>query len=313
MLASIIIRTLNEERHLDELLSAIENQDTNELNYEVIVVDSGSDDSTIVIATSHGCKIIHIAREEFSFGRALNLGCEAADGDFLVMISGHCVPVRKDWLQNLCIPLIEEKADYSYGRQVGRNNSHYSECRIFSRYYPEQSKIPQEGFFCNNANSVITRKAWTTHRFDEELTGLEDMALAQRLVKDGGSIAYTADACVYHCHDESWRQVKRRFEREAIALQQIMPQVHIHIQDVVRYIVTSVWLDWKSAAGEGLFFSKSIEIVKYRFFQYWGSFVGNHDHRKLSHVQKEAYFYPNEPRRNREPKSRRALANESQQ
>ncbi len=290
--ASIVIRTLNEDKHLDELLCAIEKQETSQLHYEVIIVDSGSDDNTLQIANAHGCKIVHIAREEFSFGRALNLGCEAARGDFLVMISGHCVPTDENWLHNLCAPLIQKKADYSYGRQLGGHDSHYSECQIFSKYYPAQSKIPQQGFFCNNANAAITRKAWKKYYFDEQLTGLEDMALAQRLVGDGGCVAYTAQAAVYHYHDEKWWQVKRRFEREAIALQQIMPQVHIHIKDLIRYIATSIWLDWKNAMREKAFLSKAIEIVQYRFFQYWGSFVGNHNHRKLSHAQKEAYFYP---------------------
>ncbi len=293
MIASVIIRTLNEGRHLDDLLCAVENQNLTNLKYEVIVVDSGSTDNTLSIANTHGCKIVPITREEFSFGRALNIGCEEAKGDFFVMISGHCVPTDKDWLQNLCEPLIQKNAEYSYGRQVGGSASNYSECQIFSKYFPAQSQVPQDGFFCNNANSAITRHAWEKFRFDEELTGLEDMALAQRLVNNGASIGYTADACVHHYHDESWKQVKRRFEREAIALKQIMPQVHIHRLDVVRYIATSVWFDWKSAIRERLFFKKAIEIVKYRFFQYWGSFVGNHDHRKLSHAQKEAYFYPN--------------------
>ena len=300
MLASIIIRTLNEAEHLDALLCAIENQNTGQLDYEIILVDSGSKDDTVPIAALHGCKIIKITREEFSFGRALNLGCEAANGEFLVMISGHCVPTDQHWLQKLCGPLIQQSAEYTYGRQLGGDNSHFSECQIFSKHYPEQSAIPQEGFFCNNANAAITSTAWAAHRFDEDLTGLEDMELAKRLTERGGNVAYVAEASVYHHHDESWKQVKRRFEREALALQQIMPQIHIHTSDWMRYIISSIWLDWKKAVQEKVFFRKAIEIVQYRFFQYWGSFVGNHDHRKLSHAQKEVYFFPTKSGRKHE-------------
>jgi glycosyltransferase involved in cell wall biosynthesis len=311
MLASIIIRTLNEEKHLDELLSTIECQETDGLDYEVILVDSGSEDNTLQIAASHGCKILHITREEFSFGRSLNMGCEAASGEFLVMVSGHCVPTDEQWLRKICQPLIQDGASYSYGRQIGDATSRYSECCIFAKYYPAQSRIPQQGFYCNNANSVIRKSAWARHQYDEELTGLEDMELAQRLVNDGNKIAYVAEACVYHYHEETWKHVKRRFEREAIALQKIMPQVHIHIQDLVRYIFSSIWLDWKNAIRDKVFISKAFEIVRYRFLQYWGSYVGNHDHRKLSHAQKEEYFYPDELRRKNEAEHRRAIANES--
>lgn len=262
------------------------------MDIEVVVVDSGSSDNTLPIAESHGCKIVHIKREEFSFGRSLNMGCAAASGEILVIISGHCVPTDRLWLHALCQPLILDKASYAYGRQVGGQNSRYSECRIFAKYFPENSRIPQDGFYCNNANSAIKRSTWEKYRFDEELTGLEDMGLAKRLVSDGDKLAYVAEACVYHYHDESWRNVKRRFEREAIALQKIMPQIHLHIFDLVRYVFSSIWLDFKKARKDRIFTEKVVEIIQYRFCQYWGSYVGHNDHRKLSNAQKEEYFYP---------------------
>ena len=45
------------------------------------------------------------------------------------------------------------------------------------------------------------------------------MYLAKQLVADGGKVAYVASAPVYHIHNESWKQVKTRYEREAYALQ----------------------------------------------------------------------------------------------
>src|SRR3546814_17815353 len=111
--------------------------------------------------------------------------------------------------------------------------SRYSECRFFAKYFPDQSSLPQEGFFCNNANSAIARSAWAQYRFDEEVTGLEDMELAQRLYRDRGRIGYVAEACVYHHHAASWPQVQRRFEREALALQRIMPQIHVRPRDEI--------------------------------------------------------------------------------
>jgi len=292
MLASIIIRTLNEAVHLDSLLQSIASQ--RGIDREIIVVDSGSTDGTLEIAARRGCSIRHITREEFSFGRSLNIGCEAAVGDILVLVSGHCVPTGETWLENLCRPIVENRAEYSYGRQIGGPDSHYSECRIFAKYYPTQSRIPQVGFFCNNANAALSRTAWLRHGFDEDLTGLEDMDLAKRLVATGSKVAYVAEACVYHYHNETWKQVKRRFEREAIALQHILPQIHIRNWDFLRYVVSSIWLDWRSAWNEGRFAETCMDIVRYRFWQYWGSYRGNHDHRKLSHAEKEKYFFPSD-------------------
>lgn len=290
--ASVIIRTLNEGKYLDELLSAIESQNAEHLGVEVIIVDSGSNDATLEIAARHNCRILHISRDAFSFGRSLNIGCEAARGEVLVITSGHCIPASHDWLINLCKPLLEGHAEYAYGRQIGNENSKFSETRIFAKYFPEVSDIPQQGFFCNNANAAVSKSAWNQYKFDEELTGLEDMALARRLVNHGGKVAYVSEAAVFHLHHESWPQIRRRFEREAVALQEIMPQVHLTYFDTWRYIFRSILGDLNQARKDGLMVSKFFEILKYRYYQYTGSYKGNHQHRKLSHKEKEKYFFP---------------------
>ncbi len=292
MLISIVIRTYNEARYLDQLLTAIASQEIPGHTSEVIVVDSGSTDNTLEIASSHHCRIIHIVKEQFSFGRSLNVGCAAAKGEILVFISGHCIPVHKYWLKMLCTPLIENMASYTYGRQLGGKESYFSEKRIFAKYYPEYSSIPQKGFFCNNANAAIQRTAWEHLLFDEELTGLEDMELASRLTSNGGEIAYVAEAAVFHLHNEDWPTVQLRFEREALALQKIMPHVHIRRRDLIRYILCSIWQDWCHAWHENVLQKTMLEIVKYRVCQYWGSFKGNRLSRKLSRQDKEVYFYP---------------------
>ena len=291
-LASIVIRTLNEAKHLEDLLLMIQQQKTDGLDWEVVLIDSGSTDGTVDIAERYGCRITYITRDEFSFGRSLNRGSEFSDGDILVFISGHCVPADSDWLQNLCQPIIDGTVSYSYGRQVGDDDSYFSERRIFAKYYPSESRVPQEGFYCNNANSALSREAWEKLRFDEDLTGLEDMELARRLVEEGQRIGYVAEAPVYHHHDESWPNVRKRFQREAIALQKIMPEVHLSALDVARYIVRSIWLDWFSALRNGHLGAEFVSILRYRWNQYVGSYKGNHEHRQLSQNQKDRFFYP---------------------
>ena len=289
--ASIVIRTLNEARYLGELLDNIHKQNTGGINYEVVLVDSGSTDATLTVAENYGCRILHITRETFSFGRSLNIGCAAAQGDMLVITSGHCVPVDENWLAHLCLPLLEGKAEYVYGRQLSGPESHYSEGRIFAKYFPEISSVPQRDFFCNNANSALLKSVWQTYQFDEELTGLEDMDFAQRMQRGGGRVAYIAEAGVYHHHNETWSQVRRRFEREAIALQKIMPQVQVGTLDAIRYIVSSIWFDWSSAKRLG--HNPNLrDIINYRTNQFVGSLKGNHQHRKMSRAEKEKYFYP---------------------
>lgn len=292
MLASIVIRTLNEARYLGDLMVMINRQQTNGLDVEVVVIDSGSTDGTVEIARQHGARVTTIHKTEFSFGRSLNRGSEFADGEILVYISGHCVPVHDTWLQDLCQPLIDGKAAYSYGRQIGDDDSNYSERRIFSKYYPDQSAIPQAGFFTNNANSALLRDVWKDNLFDEQLTGLEDMELGKRLVAKNYKIAYVSSAAVFHHHSESWAQVRRRFEREALALRSIMPEVHLSRLDVLRCVISSVWGDWRAAAAKGVKSTSRRDMLRYRWNQYLGSYKGNHEHRLLSQSAKEHFFYP---------------------
>jgi len=292
MMISFVVRTLNEARHLDLLLAEIQKQELDGFRYEVIIVDSGSTDGTLQIAERHNCRIVHIQRKDFSFGRSLNIGCKVATGSILVITSGHCIPKDVHWSQRLIQPLLDGEGQYSFGRQLGADRSHYSEKRIFAKYFPDEAKNGQKDFFCNNANAALTHETWEKYRFDEDLTGLEDMELAQRLVNDGGSVVYVPDAIVFHLHEESWSQIQRRFEREAIALQRIMPNIHVGLLDVVRYIILSILIDWVFAWKERVWFQEAVHIMRYRWNQYLGIYKGNNDHRKLSRIEKEKYFYP---------------------
>jgi rhamnosyltransferase len=291
MKASIVIRTYNEERHLPAVLRAIAAQ-TAPFPYETVIVDSGSTDRTVEIAAQYGCRVVHISKEDFSFGRSLNIGCDAAQGECLVFLSGHCVPSDPRWLEHLVAPMERDGIVYTYGRQMGGGESRFSECRIFGKYFPERSALPQEGFFCNNANAALVKRVWEKYSFDEDLTGLEDMQLSKLLSKRSMRVGYVAEAAVYHLHDESWTQIRRRFEREAIALQHIMPEIHVGVTDFIRYFVSAVCLDFRAALKEKRLRSTAKEIVLYRLMQFWGAYRGNHMHRKLSISRKEKYYYP---------------------
>ncbi len=298
--ASIIIRTYNEERYLGELLAAIDGQETAseangavlEIEKEVLVVDSGSTDRTLSVAESFGARILHIAKEDFSFGRSLNLGCDAARGSVLVFISGHCVPCDAAWLRRLVTPILDGRVVSAYGKQRGGEATKLSEHQVFAKLYPEVSAVPQEGFFCNNANAAVKRAVWEGVRFDEELLGLEDMFLGRQLVEAGMRIGYVAEAAVYHYHHETWAQVRRRYEREAIALQRVRPEWHLTFFEFLRYFLASVLLDTSQALQERRWLRTAGEIFLFRFMQYWGSYRGNHEHRRMARREKERYFYP---------------------
>lgn len=289
---SIIFRALNEEKWFDAALNACEAQSTDDIEVETILVDSGSTDKTLQIAEHHQCRIVHIKKSDFTFGRSLNFGCEAATGDYLVFISAHCIPASDRWLTNLIAPLVDRRVDYSYGRQIGHDVTRFSEHQVFAKYFPDQDNIPQDGFFVNNANSAIRKDVWLRYKFDEAVTGLEDMVLGKAIVADGGRIGYVADAPVTHIHEESFPKIRRRYYREALVLREIMPEVHFNFFDFLHYYLASVGHDLSAAWKERKFWSTAPEIIAFRMMQYWGTYLGHNEHRELSRAQKESYYYP---------------------
>ena len=106
-LVSVVIRTLNEEKHLPELLESIRKQFSAYFDFEIVIVDSGSTDNTLDIAKSYSARITPIKKENFSFGRSLNIGCEFANGKYLVFVSGHCIPASDRWVHDIVLPLKE--------------------------------------------------------------------------------------------------------------------------------------------------------------------------------------------------------------
>ena len=290
---SIVFRALNEEKWFTEALSACVAQDAPNFDIEIILVDSGSDDRTLEIAEGFDVRILHIKKQDFTFGRSLNRGCDAASGDYLIFISAHCIPTHDKWLENLLAPLADDKVDYSYGRQLGYKVTRFSERQIFNQYFPAHDKIPQSDFFINNANAAIRKSVWQKYRFDEEATGLEDMVLSKQIVKDGGKIGYVSDAPVYHVHEENYAQVRRRYYREALTLREIMPEVQLNFGDFVRYTVAAVCYDFSQALHEKKLIKVAGGVVVFRLMQYWGAYRGHNEHRVLSRAQKEGYYYPN--------------------
>ena len=289
---SIVFRALNEEKWFAQALQACRDQAAPDFDVEIILVDSGSTDRTLEIAESYGVRIVHIEKSKFTFGRSLNYGCEAAAGDYLVFISAHCIPSHKHWLQNLIAPLRNGVVDYSYGQQIGHEVTRFSEHQIFAQYFPDHDKIPQDDFFVNNANSAIRAEVWRKYRFDEEATGLEDMVLGKAIMKDGGKIGYVSDAPVYHVHEETFAQTRRRYYREALTLREIMPEVQLNFGDFLRYTVAAIFNDYSKALTKKKFWNVAGEVLVFRIMQYWGAYRGHNEHRILSRSQKESYYYP---------------------
>jgi glycosyltransferase involved in cell wall biosynthesis len=287
---SIVIRCYNEADHIGTLFEEIRKQAFED--YEVVVVDSGSTDGTLELIHQADANLQHIKKESFSFGRSLNIGCEAARGELLVFISAHCYPSDEDWLGNLVAGFEDPKVAVVYGKQRGIPQSHFSERQIFRRWFPESSSPRQDDPFSNNANCAIRRDLWADRPYDEALTGLEDVAWAQQVMREGWWVAYRADAGVVHVHNESPSQIRNRYRREAITFQKVFPGEHFNVWDFVRLSMRNVSADWTAASKESSLVANLWPIVRFRVSQFAGTYQGFHMRRPPSSDLKRRFYYP---------------------
>lgn len=217
---SVVIRTFNEQKHLPELLTALEHQEYR--NFEILVIDSGSIDRTREIAVKHGARVVRIDPRDFTFGYSLNTGVRESRGRFVIIVSAHTLPINKKWLEHLVAPLCDEYVAMVYGRQIGNAFTKLSECRDFERNFGHERLVMKPpSFFANNANSAVRKDLWEQHPFDQTLPGLEDIEWVKYWMEKGYQVVYEPEATLYHIHEENWRQISHRYYREAVAARSI--------------------------------------------------------------------------------------------
>lgn len=291
---SVVIRCLNEEAHIGRLLTGLMRQQTPP--DQIVVIDSGSTDATLEIASRFPADITHIAPEEFSFGRALNRGIEHATGDVALLVSAHVYPVRTTWLDAMVAPFSRPDIALTYGRQIGNEVTRYSEHRILDRWFPRESDPDQRHPFCNNANAAVRVDVWRDQQYDEDLTGLEDMAWAKAALANGHRLAYVAEAEVVHAHDESWASVVNRYRREAIAHKRIYDEARMRAPEAASLFLASVGSDLSHAAREGAL-SRTGDIVAFRAAQFLGTYRGFAQSGPVHAALKKRFYYPGVARR----------------
>ena len=174
---SIIIPTLNEENYLPLLLDSIKKQDFKG-QYEIIVADAGSQDKTMEIAKSYGCKVVSGG----SPAQGRNEGAKVAQGDLFLFIDADSV-LSPRLLNELINEFSKRKLDiasypvYPQGNIIDK---------ICYKLYNFWAKLTQS-FLHHNTQTILVKKE--IHQkiggFDESTTIGEDFVYAREGAKFG--------------------------------------------------------------------------------------------------------------------------------
>ena len=209
---SVILRCKNEARWIGRSLFALAHQRMRDI--EPIVVDNASTDGTAEIARRMGARVVGIGDDEFSFGRAINVGAAAASHPYLAILSAHCVPVNDLWADYMVAALTSEPGIAgAYGRQEPLPDSDAFDKRdLWLTFREERLRQTRDGFF-HNANSAIPREVWRAQPFDETIEGQEDREWGHRMISLGYVLRYEPQARVYHFHGIHQGRNESRAER----------------------------------------------------------------------------------------------------
>lgn len=181
-----------------------------------------------------GFVVKNVSVSEFDHGETRNEGASGSDADLLLFMTMDARPADDKLIERLSAAFSDPKVASAYARQLAEDNAPLSE--KFSRHfnYPSESLVKSakdkerlgiKTYFCSNACAMYRRKVYEElGRFPVNMIFNEDMVFAHTVIENGYSIAYVADAKVYHSHRYSnMKQFHRNFD---LAVSQAMhPEV----------------------------------------------------------------------------------------
>ena len=197
MLLSIVIRNLNEAKHLKRTLLSIKRQEVF-FDYEIVVVDNESDDDSVKIATDFGCKVVTLKRTEFTFGHSLNYGIEHTSSSYILILSAHILLLNESFLQH--IPEYFKDERVAGLRFVNASDNASAEQAIEQGpqevVYTEDVATAHWQHLIVNHCAAIRKSCWNNIRFDAGLFAGEDKKWAIEALKAGKKLLFNVP-CFY--------------------------------------------------------------------------------------------------------------------
>lgn len=204
---SIIIPAYNEESVIGNCLTSLKDQSYN--NIEIILVDDGSTDNTLEIASRYNVR--PFKQEHQGPGPARNLGAKHAKGEILVFVDSD-MTFDKYFIQDLIKPILKNKTigTFSKNEMNANKDNIWSRCWNINRGLPIERLIPPN--YPNYApvfRAILKKEFIKVGGFDTDGQYTDDWSLSRKLKKES---VLAPRAIYYHSNpsklSEIWKQAR---------------------------------------------------------------------------------------------------------
>lgn len=214
-LFSIIVPTYNRPKQLVICLQSLTRLDYPRDQFEVIVIDDGSDTSLqpVVDCFSNHLDITLLNQIHTGPATARNAGAERAKGEFLAFTDDDCTPAP-DWLQKLAENFNEIPVRAIGGRILNALSKNIysttSQIIVDVAYVHYNANPNPTRFFASNNLTVPAGPFHAIGGFDTTFKTAEDREFCDRWQRNDLQITYVSEALVYHSNILNFRSFWRQ-------------------------------------------------------------------------------------------------------
>jgi glycosyltransferase involved in cell wall biosynthesis len=213
---SVIVPAYNSASSIRKCLSSIMEQSLSREDYEIIVVDDGSTDTTGSIIMEFQVK--HLCQPNSGPAKARNYGAREAAGNIIIFTDSDCVPAF-NWIEEMVKPF--KSPDIIAVKGAYRTSQRSLTARFAQIEFEERFEILRkaESIDMVDTYSAAFRRDifWQYGGFDESfpVANNEDTDLSYKLSLTGQRMVFNPDAIVFHLRhpDTVFRYSRQKFWR----------------------------------------------------------------------------------------------------
>ena len=205
---SVVVPARNESGFIGACVESLQAAADEVTGLEIIVVDNGSTDTTAVIASGLGARVVTV--QEGPLGRLRNLGATAATGRIIAFVDADCT-VDPGWARHavaaLGDPAVAAAGCYPDRPETGQTWVQ----RTWSYIARRPSAPPHPVAWLPTANLVVDRERFrAVGGFDETMPTAEDADLCYRLAALGTVVYDERIAARHHREPRTLREFFRK-------------------------------------------------------------------------------------------------------